>query len=248
MALGDKQVLNPSVAAGASDYLIPGAVSLQLKAVSAEFTDNGAAGDWLPAVVAISDSGHVLWRACEQGVKVTAGSDAEVSWFPRIRAAAAAATASGAAWFFASRVTSFTVATNNPQRRIPWTHFVTSDATVFSVTSGLGTNDTVHGLKAGIYIAFGQLVWASPQTYPHSCLIITDFFGVSFAAQTPVNSSTTDTTAVGTPYLVGDGMLAITQAVPGEISLTAKNWDAVNHAVTQATYAIAYLPNSVLVT
>lgn len=85
MALGDKQILATQVAAGKSDYLIPGAVSLQLKAVSALFTDNGATVNWLPAVVAISDSGHVFWRATDQAVKVTAGSDAEVSWFPGVK-------------------------------------------------------------------------------------------------------------------------------------------------------------------
>lgn len=84
MALGDKQILATQVAHGNSDYVIPGAVSLQLKAVQALFTDNGAAVDWLPAVVAISDSGHVFWRAVDQGVRVTAGADAEVSWFPRV--------------------------------------------------------------------------------------------------------------------------------------------------------------------
>jgi hypothetical protein len=240
------------LAAGGNDaplsYLVPGASAIRIKQIHVAYVDNGAAGDWLPAVRIVSDSSHTMGLASDQGVKVTAGSDADVSFFPVRKQAAAAASATGAEWFFASRVTNFTVTTTAPQRRIPWTHFVTSDATVFSVTSGLGTNDTVHGLKAGIYLAYGQLAWASPQTYPHSCLIVTDFFGVSSLASTDVSDSTVDTTPVGNPYNVHDSLLAITQAVPGEISLTAKNWDVSNHVVTSAFYAVAYWPNSTLVT
>jgi hypothetical protein len=240
------------LAAGGADaplsYLVPGSAVITIKQIHVKYVDSGAGGDWLPAVRIVNDAGHTMGTAADQGVKVTAGSDADASFFPGVKHAAAAASAAGAEWFFASRQSNFTVATNNPQRRIPWTHHVTSDATVFSVTSGLGTDDTVHGLKAGIYLAYGQLAWASPQTYPHSCLIITDFFGVSSLASTDVSDSTVDTTPVGNPYNVHDSMLAITQSVPGEISFTAKNWDVANHVVTSAFYAIAYWPNSVLVT
>jgi hypothetical protein len=64
---------------------------MRLKAVYAEFTDNGAAVNWLPCVTILSDSGDIIGRAVDQGVMVTAGSDADVTWFPGVKAAAAAA-------------------------------------------------------------------------------------------------------------------------------------------------------------
>src|SRR5207253_5547188 len=43
----------------------------------------------------LSDSGHVIARAVDQGVKVTSGGNAEVSWFPWLKHRAAAAAPSG---------------------------------------------------------------------------------------------------------------------------------------------------------
>lgn len=76
------QILNLAIEAVPDDYTLDPGVEFELVAVTAEFADNGAGSDWLPCVELISDSGHVIARAADQGVKVTAGSDAEVSWFP----------------------------------------------------------------------------------------------------------------------------------------------------------------------
>lgn len=81
----DTQLLSTAVAAGSSDYPVKPTVEFRLKAVSAEFTDNGAAVAWLPAVVLISDSGHVIARALDTSVTVAAGGSADVSFFPRGR-------------------------------------------------------------------------------------------------------------------------------------------------------------------
>lgn len=246
--MASEPVRSTAVVAAPKDYSIPGAQQIRLLSVRASFIDNGAASDWVPALELLDNNGNVLATAGDKGVTVTAGSSADVTWFPGVKTAGAASTGTGAAWFWATRNTNFTVTTATPQRRIPWTHFVTSDPTVFSVTTGLAANDTVNGLKAGIYYASSQVSWASPQTYPHSTAIVTDFFGVSGLSSSPVSDSTTDTTPVGESQVIHDTMLAITQAVPGEISLTVKNWDASNHNVVQALYAIMYLPNSTLVT
>src|SRR6266850_7264897 len=66
-------------------YLVPGATAIRIKQIHVQYVDNGAAGDWLPAVQIVSDSKHVMGTAADQGVKVTAGSDADVSFFPRGR-------------------------------------------------------------------------------------------------------------------------------------------------------------------
>ncbi len=72
------------------NYLVPGATSIRIKQIHVSYTDNGASGDWLPAVKIVSDSKHLMGTAADQAVKVTLGSDADVSFFPRVRRRAAA--------------------------------------------------------------------------------------------------------------------------------------------------------------
>ena len=87
--MADAQIFSGAARAGQSDYTLPDLAEFTLKAVNALFTDNGAAGDWLPAVVIFSDSGHVIARAADQAVLVAGGDDAEVSWFPGVKNAGA---------------------------------------------------------------------------------------------------------------------------------------------------------------
>lgn len=91
--MADTQILNPSVEDAESVYQVPGPVTFVLKAVNADFADNGAAGSWLPAVVVVSDSGHVIARAVDQAVLVAAGGSAAVSFFPGVKHAASSAVA-----------------------------------------------------------------------------------------------------------------------------------------------------------
>ena len=94
--MASEPVRSTTVVAAPKDYSIPHAQQIRLLSVTAEFSDNGAAGDWLPAVVILDNNGNALVRACDQGVTVTAGSDAEVSWFPGVKPAAAAPAPAGA--------------------------------------------------------------------------------------------------------------------------------------------------------
>lgn len=77
-----QQIFAGAIEAAPKDYTVGDNVELTLISVHAEFRDSGAAGDWLPAVQLISDSGHVIDTAAEQGVKVSAGGDADGSFFP----------------------------------------------------------------------------------------------------------------------------------------------------------------------
>ena len=90
------------VATGSGDaplsYLVPGATAIQIKQIHVAYVDNGASGDWLPAVRIISDSKHRMGTAADQAVKVTAGSDADVSFFPGVKHSAAAASSSAFAY------------------------------------------------------------------------------------------------------------------------------------------------------
>jgi hypothetical protein len=89
----DVQILRAPASGVPSDYTVPGSGELRLKAVYAEFDGSGAGGPFLPCVTIISDSGDVIGRAVDQGVSVTAGSNADVTWFPGVKPAAAAAAA-----------------------------------------------------------------------------------------------------------------------------------------------------------
>lgn len=91
---GDVQLTALQIEPAPLDYLVPGSAVVRVKSIRGEFTDNGALADWLPAVQLISDSGHVIATASDQGAKVTAGGSADASFFP---GAAKAAAATGAA-------------------------------------------------------------------------------------------------------------------------------------------------------
>ncbi len=91
--MADVQILRAPSSAVPSNYTLPDAAELRLKAVYAEFDGSGAAGNWLPCVTILSDSGDVIARAVDQGVVVTAGADADVAWFPGVKRSGAAATA-----------------------------------------------------------------------------------------------------------------------------------------------------------
>lgn len=98
--MGDSQIWNPAVADAESVYQVTGDVRFILKAVNADFIDNGAASGWLPAVVIGSDAGHVIARAVDQAVAVAGGDDAAVSWFPGVKHAAGGGSALDLPWAF----------------------------------------------------------------------------------------------------------------------------------------------------
>lgn len=248
MALGDKQVLNPSVAAGASDYLIPGAVSLQLKAVSAEFTDNGAAGDWLPAVVAISDSGHVFWRAADQGVKVTAGSDAEVSWFPGVKHAAAAATSGGGV--FARAFRDSLGGAGDPVQTVPvgttrngsFPHTSTSDSAVIDWTTSVLQNDTAELNAAGTYLVWATTHWSSSVSSLTTTIMDASQSGFPHTADEPTGNPTFGD-AIGSANSQDYNVL---HSVTSSISIHVAHGNAwvANADVQQCYFSILYVPTA----
>lgn len=126
------QIFHGAVDAAPNDYTLADNVEFLLYAVNANFTDNGAAGDWLPAVVLLSDSGHVIARALLPDVRVTAGDDAEVSWFPGVKPGAGGSATGGE---FASVYA--TAPQTVPAGEVDaiewdWTTFRTTDAAAFS--------------------------------------------------------------------------------------------------------------------
>jgi hypothetical protein len=241
------------LAAGGADaplsYIVPGSVVITIKQIHVKYVDNGAGGDWLPAVRIVNDAGHTMGTAADQAVKVTTGSDADVSFFPGVKhAAAAAGTTDVCAWARLTRVTPFTVPTTSPTLRIPWTGIHISDPTVFTMGTHTNANDEVNLLKLGVYIAFGAGNWHSPRTYPHSTEVGSSIFTLGLQTANPVTSSSSDTVSTGEQYITQDFQVLGTQAVPGKAYLLATNWDGVNHAVDSATFGLVYLPNATAIT
>jgi len=91
--MADVQILRAPTTGVPSNYVLPDAAELLLKMVYAEFDGSGAGGSWCPCVTLLSDSGDVLGRAVDVANPVAAGASADVTFFPRLKAGAAAAAA-----------------------------------------------------------------------------------------------------------------------------------------------------------
>jgi hypothetical protein len=193
----DTQIPQSQVAAAPADYLVPPSVELLLKAVRAEFTDNGAAGDWLPCVTLLSDSGHPIVDCSDQGVKVTAGSDAQVSWFPGVKAAAAGAF-TGLPWCYADASLDLT---GNPPSYVD---FVTTDATMYAVDV---PNGRIQILQTGSYLAFAHLEIQS-NTLPATQ-------GITLGTTLNAHASSSDSAAIFGPWDIGN---------PGGSAGSVRSW------------------------
>lgn len=84
----DVQIIAVNQQATPLDYTVAGAQELVPKAIYSEFDGSGAGGDFVPVLEIISDSGHIV-ASCP-ATKVAAGASADVTWFPRVGAGAAA--------------------------------------------------------------------------------------------------------------------------------------------------------------
>lgn len=146
---------------GNSDYEIPPSAEIRVLAVNAEFVDNGAGADWCPAVVMFSDSGSVIARALLPDVKVTAGDDAEASFFPGVKPGGAGI--AGASPVVAARGTITTPQTINAGASAPsaFTTVTTSDSARLSWSTGTNTNDTLTAVTASgaCLILFASALW-----------------------------------------------------------------------------------------
>ena len=66
-------------------YEVPGSAQIVPIAVQALLNGSGASGDYVPTLIFRSQAGHVIARV-PTSTTVTAGDDAEVSWFPGVKA------------------------------------------------------------------------------------------------------------------------------------------------------------------
>ena len=158
--MADSQIFSGAVADAQSVYQLPGAVTFVLKAVNADFADNGAGSAWLPAVVIGSDSGHVIARAVDQAVQVAAGSDAACSFFPGVKhAGGGSGTLLDLPWCFAEGNMRMDGADRS------FFDFVTNDASVYDTIAHIAT-DTVRILEPGTYLVLYFSEWTTVTATP----------------------------------------------------------------------------------
>ena len=153
--MASEPVRSTAVVAAPKDYSIPPSQQIRLLSVRASFVDNGAGADWLPALQVLDNNGNVLVTHADQGVKVTAGSDADVSWFPGVKVSAAA-TASGAVsyatgWRDDGRGDANLTINNGVSVHIPFLHVATSNAAVMQWQTTANPNDQLALSAAGLY-------------------------------------------------------------------------------------------------
>lgn len=149
------------------EYVLPGSAEFTLKAVNAAMYDNpGASSNWLPCVTILSDSGHVIARAVDTGVMVTAGGDAEVSWFPGVKHAGAGAGGSAPDYILLGGVSHAIPSTaGGDSGLVPWneTNYVTNDASLWTFTlDGSGHITHIKGLQPGRYEALATFHFDAP--------------------------------------------------------------------------------------
>src|SRR2546421_2306304 len=166
--MADVQILRSTSGAVPGVYKLPDNAQFILKCVNADFADNGAAADWLPAVEIVSDSGHVIARAVDQAVKVTAGSDAEVSWFRGVKNVPTVTPSGGGApdyIMMTGVATAIPAAVGGASGQVPWNHatFVSNNAALWGFTlDGFGNIVQVTTTQPGRYESIAVFHFDAP--------------------------------------------------------------------------------------
>src|SRR5207237_3357192 len=155
--------------------------------------------DWLRAGAIMSDSGQAMARAVAQAVKVTAGSDAEVSWSRGVKHFAAAAPSGGAPdtlrLFGVNLVIPATVGGFSGES--PWdnTTKVVTGTNIWTYTlDGSGHVVEVLASAAGLYEMWVSGVLAAPSKLVSESLVANVFGTIPLADQisnTARNETTT---------------------------------------------------------
>jgi hypothetical protein len=144
--VADTQIHPTGTLSTPADYVIPDSAELILKGARASYNGSGAATSFIPLLRIISDAGTTSLEFVAD-TTVAAGGSADVTWFPRVGAAAQAASLSSSivrAYAFEFTGQTVTAGTTANAR---FDTVATSDATKLSFSTTTNTNDTLttHG-------------------------------------------------------------------------------------------------------
>jgi hypothetical protein len=145
-------------------YNVPGSQQMIPRACQALYNGSGAAGSYVPALIFRSQAGHVIARAILDST-IAAGDDAEVSWFPGVKHAAAATPAGAKLDMCIAKTTApYTIAATGGgmTHAVVWTDVRPVGGTYTWPVAG---NSTKIGMPAGIYLVLYNLdpvaVWVN---------------------------------------------------------------------------------------
>jgi hypothetical protein len=160
VATDDLQRLVTGIAPAPAIFTVPGNGQIRPKSIFAAFDGTGAGSAFFPTLKVISDAGKTV-GIYSSDTSVAAGASADVSWFPRLAAKAAAAPA-GSGWTFAAMSAPAIVTVNAGTSKIvdmdPAVMY-TNAPSVFAIGSKVIGGTTFHGMKViadGHYLAKGQ--------------------------------------------------------------------------------------------
>jgi hypothetical protein len=225
-------------------------VELILRTVHANFSDNGAGGDWLPCVDLISDSGHTIARCCDPNVVVTAGDDAEVTWFPDVKPVGSSTPSSASVVYSRGHTdqnlgdAGITVPSHG-QIRAPMAHIDVDATGAITWEQTVNPNDTacVHG--PGLFIvqtsAHFQTTGAGEVAFAYASAG-DEWPTMSWGTLSVLDSPAGSTDPGGLPTNLSHSLIHVVGAGSQTVSLLLEQNIAFNVNVTQAYMSIIGFP------
>lgn len=254
----DVAIVNQNVTATPDDYTVPGAQEIFVKAVRASLDGSGAASSFLPALQLLDPAGHVMWTAVNTSSPVAAGGSADVSWFPGVKAAGGGSSSTGVAE--SAYLTTFTPVTftGTNTYAVQWTHFQTTDSSVFGTNAAFNANTPTHNqandfvlvlLSDGAYCLQTTLTWQAGTVNAYAGIQNTN------PGYAPIgNPNATNNLATVTAPYTGNGdllsqdtrLLTIPQGeAPAWFYLEAAGQTATNYTLTAATFLATWFGSGI---
>lgn len=181
MADGDVVISLPAVTAAPLEYDVKQAEWFAIKQVQALYTDNGAAGAWLPTLELVAPGGIVTGRYV--GTSVAAGDGQEVTFYPLGSKGASAAPVATGGLPSATMVkaNTQTIAGNSvSQVSLSTGTFATTDGAIFTAS---GSNVVIHA--TGLYAAYIHFVDDNTATDPTTTEFFPKWLGATLGANAP---------------------------------------------------------------
>lgn len=158
--MADTQINPLATSSAPSTWTLPDALTVTLGALHATYDGTGAAGNFVPTVKIVSDSGHTVMTVV-QDTTVTAGQTADASWAPFLRTATSTAPTTGTNKALHLFTNTGTVVAANSATTLSFDVVSSFDSTVYATHTTGGRVDQVNLKKQGVYAITGIMDWVS---------------------------------------------------------------------------------------